>query len=124
MISEEKRLLTRLEHCVRVDPKDPTVFHVDFDNAVRTLGQFEYLIPPAQFEAALSELFDKALINKLRAHPQVSRFLIATAILDTANAIDMRKDELLGKYKKMKVQDIVGHNGGKVKIDEFKLEID
>ena len=108
MITEEKKILLRLEALVRFGKDDPTEVHIDFESLVMVLGQFGFILRPARFEKKLEELLNKTLVGKLKiAQPQLAKHIVATAIYEVAVAMDMSRDPLIRQQAATKPRDIL-----------------
>ena len=98
MISQNQRLLNRLQHCVWTDPKDDTKIHVNFDQVLRILKEYNIVVPPKRFEQEVQKFLDEKLVGALPAVPSIARNIIGTLLYDFSSEMAVPEDQLL-KHK-------------------------
>ena len=102
MISTEDRILVRLEQCISPDKKDPRNYHIQLDRAVEVLKSFGVVVPPKQFEEAVTEILNKAAVGKLRVgKPAI--YIMAKAVYDIASLMKIDGKSL----KTKKAEDVL-----------------
>lgn len=93
MITQDDRLLSRLELCVVPDKSNPSEYHIQLDKAIKLLSDFDYVVPPARFEKEVGEVMQKAVVGKLPPD-RVSIIIIAKALLLIGKLLSIDRSRL------------------------------
>ena len=90
-ISDEDRLLTRIETCISLDRKKPTELHIAIEQVIDYLQQFNVAVPPYSFEQKLEQALNQEIVGKIQlghpdAFPSIARFILMLAMRSVENA--------------------------------------
>lgn len=104
MIPKAERIINQLLGTVYTDKKDPTVFRISMDNALKILSNNDYVLPNRQYEMQLENLLNKKLVGtEVQAH---TRYSIARGMLALADEMAVSKEDVLS-YSSLSKDDIV-----------------
>ena len=84
MITTTDQILTRIESCLTLDPKDPTALRIQIDKIIHYLHEFRMLVPPKQYEELVKTFLTQRVLNKAelgnkQTFPAISKALLALA---------------------------------------------
>lgn len=100
MIKPFDRLVNQLLGTISIDRADKSVIRVNFDQVLNLLYKFDLFVPPKALENTLNKVIEERMVGKLNAS-DVTKWVLAQAILNTALSIAVSKEELL----KIKLRD-------------------
>lgn len=84
MITLMDRLCSRIESCLSLDKKDPTVLHIEVDRVVHYLHEFDLPVAPAGFERYITLFLEKNIIGKIPLGDRATFPVIARMIIKAA----------------------------------------
>ncbi|RMG36427.1 MAG: hypothetical protein D6732_08235 [Methanobacteriota archaeon] len=79
MISNEEKLLIRLESCIRAGKTDPSSLKINYPLLIQYLNAFGYAVPYSSFSEYLEKALKEQVIGKLSISPGYT-FIIAKYI--------------------------------------------
>lgn len=107
MITTTDQILTRIESCLSLDPKDPTALRVQIDKIIHYLHEFRMIVPPKQFEELVKTFLTQKVLNKAELGNKNTFPAISKALLLLAN-------DLLEKAANQEIIDIMTDQGSAI----------